>query len=1104
MTLSPSPGAPSLPPGAPTFVPDAQQQRAIDHPLAPLRIVAGAGSGKTEVMAQRVVSLVQRGAVGDHEVLGLTFSNKAAANLRDRIVRRLGPGNRVQVATYHGFGAQIIREHTIALGLPSEPRLLDRARSFQLLLDEFHRVDLPNRKLGRPQQLVEETLTLSSSLADHLVTVEALRADCLAMAGNRSLTPWVRRVARSRADLCILLDAYAAAKRRLGVLDFGDQIALAVEAVRSDPSIADALRHRYRAVLLDEFQDTNVAQRELLKIVWVDGFPDGAAPLTAVGDDLQSIYGFRGAHVDNLIHFDRHVPGTTTVGLETNYRSTDRIVALANHIQANIAVALPKTLRPHVAHGAVAAVPIESFVAADDRAEAQAIASRIAKVGAPWSEIAILCRKRRLIGPIAEALDDAGIPVEIIGLGGLLLRPEIVDTVAWLRLLALPEGSPEANVALLRIAQGPSYRIGLRDLATLARADRAARVERASSGSSAASESPADTIPSDDSSERVVPPADPGLDLRRALDGRDVPGLSAQAWNRLAGFRSSLSSLRRVMDRRTMVDTIEAVIVEAGLWGVVDAVGHENLLRFLHLAHSFEPLDGPRTVESFLGYLGLVELSEDDPAESTAIANDAVQLMTIHQAKGLEFDTVFVPGLAGSGSSRIFPDRRATGNGATVAAALPHWLRLDNDGFTAPPNSRAEEARLKAHVDQQQTYEELRLLYVAVTRARRRLIVSAAHWYSGPQKPQGISEFYTLLLSRPDLVTEAERAPAATENPEMQAKRRRQQAALDARLAPSIPTTPPSARSKARRTPETPALFDLRVSVEQRSEPAPLALATTSVVTFAQCPRRYEWSFVKRLPRRPNPAAAFGTAIHRWIETKASGQLILGLDDDERPEQVAQVDQESEFGSDIGSDIGSNRGSDIGDAAIDRSPAEANALGFVALEATRWDRCQTAFLSSPYAAVMPQRVEAPFTLLVTGHSGRTDVVRGRIDAVYERDSVIEVVDFKTGRFPHDGDASASVQLDIYALVAVRQWGVIPERLRTSFVYLAPNGSADLVVVSTDWSAEAVERAGDQLADRLSRISAGQFSPHGGPWCSGCDFASFCSGAHGTSASRHHG
>ncbi len=1087
--------------GSPTFIPDAQQQRAIDHPLAPLRIVAGAGSGKTEVMAQRVVSLVQRGAVREHEVLGLTFSNKAAANLRDRIVRRLGPGNRVQVSTYHGFGAQIIREHTIALGLPSEPRLLDRARSFQLLLDEFHRIDLPNRKLGRPQQLVEETLTLSSSLADHLVTVEALRADCLAMADDRSLTPWVRRVARSRGDLCILLDAYATAKRRLGVLDFGDQIALAVEAVRSDPSIADALRNRYRAVLLDEFQDTNVAQRELLKMVWVDGFPDGAAPLTAVGDDLQSIYGFRGAHVDNLIHFDRHVPGTITVGLETNYRSTDRIVALANRVQAAIAVALPKMLRPHIAREL--ALPIESFVAADDRAEAQAIAARVAAVGAPWSEIAILCRKRRLIGPIAEALDDAGIPVEIVGLGGLLVRPEIVDTVAWLRLLALPEGAAEANVALLRLAGGPTYRIGLRDLAALARADRAGRAARPSteqppdgvmsdeamsdrtlsdesSEGAMSDEAMSDRTLSDESSEPVAVPADPGLDLRRVLDGRDIPGLSAAAWNRLADLRAALAALRHVLERRSMVDTIEAVIASAGLWSVVDAVGHENLLRFLHLAQSFEPLDGPRTVESFLDYLGLVEMSEDDPAEATAIANDAVQLMTIHQAKGLEFDTVFVPGLAGSGSSRIFPDRRATGNGATVAAALPHWLRLDNDGFTAPPNSRAEEARMKAHVDQQQTYEELRLLYVAVTRARRRLVVSAAHWYSGPQKPQGVSEFYTLLLDPPGLVVETDRAPAATENPEMQAKLRRQQAALDARRAPAIETTPEPALRRARRTPDTPALFDLRASAELPSEPAPLALAATAVVTYAQCPRRYEWSFVKRLPRRPNPAAAFGTAIHRWIETKASGQFVLGLDD----ASVPGVDQECDLGL------------DLEEADIDRSPGETDATAFTGLDqATRWDRCQAAFLSSPYAGLMPQRVEAPFTLVVPGDAGRADVVRGRIDAVYDRDSVIEIVDFKTGRFPHDGDASASVQLDIYAIVAVRQWGVTPERLRTSFVYLAPNGSADVVVVSTDWSAEAVERATGQLADRLARIRAGQFSPHGGPWCGGCDFAAFCSGAH---------
>ncbi len=1072
--------------GRAPFAPDAQQRRAIDHPLTPLRIVAGAGSGKTEVMAQRVVSLVERGLVADHNVLGLTFSNKAASNLRDRIVRRLGPGNRVHVATYHGFGAQIIREHAIALGLPTEPRLLDRARSFQLLLEEFHTVDLPHRKLGRPTQIVEETLTLASSLADHLVTVDALRADCLSVAANRLITPWVKRVARSRADLCIMLDAYAAAKRRLGVLDFGDQIALAVLAVRRDPSIARLLRERYRAVLLDEFQDTNVAQRELIKTIWVDGYANGQAPITAVGDDLQSIYGFRGAHVDNLIHFDRHVPGTTTADLETNYRSNAPIVALANHVHANISVALPKTLRSHTGADTAASPKVESFVASDDRAEAQAIALRIARVGAPWSEIAVLCRKRRLIGPIAEALDDAGIPVEIIGLGGLLVRPEVVDTIAWLQLLACPEGAAEANIAFLRLAQGPSLRLGLRDLAALTRADRAARAIRMATPAPPVVEAEADDLADDESGEQVAPILDPGLDLRRVLDGRDVPGLSAEAWSRLAEFRSTVSELRVVLERRSLINTVEAVIASAGLWSVVDPVGHENLLRFVHLVHCFEPLSGPLTVTAFLEYLALVALSEDDPAEATSTANDAVQLMTIHQSKGLEFDTVFVPGLAGSGSSRIFPDRRATSNGATVAAALPHWLRLDNDGFVAAPTSRDDEARLKAHVDAQQTFEELRLLYVALTRARRSLTVSAAQWYSGPQKPQGVSEFYDLLTARADLVTETERAAAATENPELETKKRRQKAARSSRPAATQPEV--SGRGRGRTSPRGPALFELRTSVPSAQPASTLALATTAVVTYAQCPQRFEWSFVRRLPRRSSPAAEFGTAVHQWIEGWSSGPLSPGLDD------IADLDPH-----DVGHDataLGALRPSErLASRGADRSRADAEpGAGSTAGPATRWERSERAFLDSPYANLVPQRVEAPFTLVVPRTTGLVDVVRGRIDAVYERDDMLEIVDFKTGRFPHEDDRSANVQLDVYALVAAEQWGVSPDRLRTSFVYLGPGESDDAVIVSTVWDVAALARARHELAERLSLIAAGQFSPHGGPWCRGCDFASFCPGA----------
>ena len=1064
------------------LIPDAQQQAAIDHPLAPLRIVAGAGSGKTEVMAQRVVALVERYGVSDHHMLGLTFSNKAAANLRDRIVRRLGPANRVHVATYHGFGAQLVAENAVALGLPTHPRLLDRARAYQLLLDEFHRVDLPSRKLGRPENIIDEALTLASSCADHLISVEMIREDCEAILSDRRSSWALQRTARSRRDLCVLLEAYAAAKRRLGYIDYGDQIALAVKVLRDSPDVVVDLRQRYRAVLLDEFQDTNVAQRELLKMVWVDPSAPGRSPITVVGDDLQAIYGFRGAHVHNLTRFDDYVSGTTSIELETNYRSGDSVVQLANHVQSSLPFALPKTLRAHTDNPRA---EVTSFVAADDRDEAVKIAAQISSVGRPWSAIAVLCRKRRLIAPIAEALHEAGIPIEIVGIGGLLSRPEIVDVVAWLQVLGLPEvgsidrhhrlAGIDPNVAVLRLLQGRSFRLGLRDLAALSRADRMRR--RAA---------PVDASV-DSSEERIAPPVDPGLDLRRVVLYGELPEVSVEAWQRLITFREIVGRLAAILARRSFVDVVESVIGEAELWTVVDERGHENLLRFLHIVQTFAPLDGPITIAAFLEYLELVMLSEDEPAEATSIATEAVQIMTIHQAKGLEFTTVFVPGLAGAGSSRIFPDYRSTANGVTVGAALPHWLRMDNDGFAEAPRSRADEDRLKDHVTRDQEYEERRLLYVALTRARERLVVSAAHWYSGPQKPQGPSEFYALLAERSDVIRETGRAVAALENPQLAARRRQHDASQVPAVARPQSRAPESGETspvfngsrRARRVRDEPSLslFDLRaIPVSPAPSPLAAAVAATALVTYAQCPQRFAWSYVTPLPRRSSAAARLGTAVHRWIEERASGRLVLGIDGPTEQTDVAFDDVPDPRNW----SVEEHRGDEDSDARPDASEPLVD----------RMQRCRAAFLDSPFASLTPVRVEAPFALVVADLT----VIRGRIDAAYERDGRYEIVDFKTGRRPAPNDASFDVQLGLYALVAVELWGVAPDRLRTSYCYLAPDDSSGTVVVSTEWTSALIDDFRQRSHELLRSIEAGRFSPHGGKWCRGCDFASFCNGA----------
>jgi DNA helicase-2/ATP-dependent DNA helicase PcrA len=415
--------------------------------------------------------------------------------------------------------------------------------------------------------------------------------------------------------------------------------------------------------------------------------------------------------------------------------------------------------------------------------------------------------------------------------------------------------------------------------------------------------------------------------------------------------------------------------------------------------------------------------------------------MTVHQAKGLEFDTVFVPGLAGKGSSRIFPDVRAGENALSNSAALPWWLREEDDGI--PSWRTATASAIDEVIRRRRLDEEWRLLYVACTRAKRRLVCSAAHWYPGPAEPQGPSQFYEFLVAQPDLVTERFRHPAAAVDPDVAAKERQRDAArrYAARVAPPADVAPAQLRLDGLET-------DAPAAAPAPARLAPSTLSVTGLVTYARCPKQFYWTVVRPLPRRSSAAARLGTEIHRWIEQRAGGQLALI-----EPRHPAEDE-----------------------LVPDRLPTEAGP-GLVR-------GLQASFLASPWATLLPVRVEAPFVLAVAGH-----LVRGRVDAVYERDGRTELVDFKTGQPASEGDLGAGTQLDLYGLAAVDAWGADPARLRTTYCYLRADGPPQLL--ETDWSAQTLDAVRERLATALDLLAAGSFAPTAGPWCRHCDFLSFC-------------
>ncbi len=983
------------------FSPTPEQAGAIAAPLEPLLLVAGAGTGKTTVMAKRIFELVRGGRARADQVLALTFTNKAALNLKEKVRAELGPDAEVTVATYHSFGASLVGDHALELGLDPGAQLLDRGQAWQLLYRVFDEFRFQRRSALMPGIVLADALNLASRAADYLVPIDVLAADCERLI-HAAPTKGMAETAKARLDLCQVVAAYHRRKQERNMLDYGDQVALAVRLLEERPEVAEEERERHPVVLLDEYQDTNFAQRRLLQLL----FPRGSA-VTAVGDDMQSIYAFRGAHLFNILHFEEHFAADPAARreLQTTFRFGAPLTEVANRIQAQVTDALQKELRPRPG---AEATTVECFLAADDAEEAGAIADDIVArhqsgAGGPWADHAVLCRKRRLIRPIVEALEARGVPVEEVGGSGLLERPEVVDLVAWIEALA----DPSATVALLRILQGPRYNIGLRDIAALARHGR----------------SLAAAVAGDDTD------SDAGND--------NVRGLSPAARDRIADFRRERDEFARVAARAPLLDLAETIVLQTGLWHAAGNVGRENLLRFLDLADRFTPVESDPGLTAFIEYLQLLVESEEDVAEAHEPAADAVRVMTVHQAKGLEFPVVYVPGLAGSGSSRIFPDERSHENALSNTSALPWWLRADDEGIPDPFLANAKD--IGDAIRRRRRDEEWRLLYVACTRAQRHLVCSAAHWYAGPAAPQGPSEFYDFIasLAAEGLVTERFRHEAATEDPDTAAKERRRAAAAG-RYAAAVATDPAQLR-----------LDDMAAAPAATAPPrsVPTRLSVTSLVSYARCPKQFYWTVVRPLPRRSSAAARLGTAVHRWIEQRSDRQLSL---------------------------IEPDAGEGGADEDPDTLPADEGVAA--ALKAS--------FLASPWAGLEPEKVEAPFVLAAGRH-----LVRGRIDAVYRRDGRLELVDFKTGRPAPMGDRPATLQLNLYGLAAVDTWGVDPDELRTTYCYLRTEGPPALL--SADWEASSVESVRADLVETLDRLAAHQFDPTPGRWCRGCDFLPAC-------------
>lgn len=753
-----------------------EQTACIIAPPAPQVIVAGAGSGKTTVMAARVVWLVGTGQVAPEQVLGLTFTNKAAGELAERVRKALiaagvtdpdvidpdNPPGEPTISTYHAFAGRLLTEHGLRIGLEPSTRLLADATRYQLAAKVLREAPGPYPALTRSfPTLVSDLLALDGELSEHLVrpgTLEAYDTELLrdlaaAKLSNADLRK-IPEAAEARRSLLGLTERYRTAKRSRDLLDFGDQIALSAELALTRPEVGRILREEFRVVLLDEYQDTSVAQRLLLSALFGSGTDLGAAghAVTAVGDPCQAIYGWRGASVANLDDFPEHFPhadGTpaTRYSLSENRRSGGRLLQLANGLAEPLRAMHEgvEALRP--APGAERDGVVRCALLSTHTEEIDWLADSLAhlvRTGTPPGEIAVLCRTAGDFPEIQAALVARDIPVEVVGLAGLLHLPEVADLVAVCEVLQ----DPGANASLVRLLTGPRWRIGPRDLALLGRRARLL-VHRAGHG---------DDADADQRLAEAVEGTDPAevISLADALDTFLVAGdaaddglpFSAEARVRFARLARELRDLRRSL-ADPLMDVLHRILATTGLEVELSASPQalaarrrETLANFLDTAARFASLDGEASLLAFLGFLRTAAQYEKGLDNALPGGENTVKVLTAHKSKGLEWDVVAVPGLV----TGQFPSGQSRDAWTAQAKVLPHALR--GDAATLPALDSFDAKGIKAFKEEMKEHqhtEELRLGYVTFTRPRS-LLLGSGHWWGPSQKrTRGPSAFLEAL-----------------------------------------------------------------------------------------------------------------------------------------------------------------------------------------------------------------------------------------------------------------------------------------------------------------------------------------------------------------------
>ena len=774
-----------------------EQKRAVTHGDGPLLVVAGAGTGKTQVITRRIAWLIATRRAKPSEILALTFTDQAADEMQTRVDQLVPYGyTDTAISTFHAFGDRLIREFALELGLPTDLRVLSRPetvvflreRVFELGLDEY-------RPLGDPTKFLDALATLFSRAKDEDVSPDAFLAHAQRLgetadaaleaaeadpSADRETALAMAEEARRRLELARSYGTYQALLGGHGAVDFGDQVSLALRLLRESPAAREIVQRRFKYVLVDEFQDTNRAQAELVALVAA-----AHRNVTVVGDDDQSIYKFRGAAISNILEFRERYRAAKTVVLRRNYRSRapilDASYRLVRHndpdrleVRAGIVKRLVATRK-----GKAAPVHHEAFATGTEEADwiAKDIALRIAGGAAP-RDMAVLVRANATADAVLRSLNLEGIPWRFSGTSGLYARPEVKLLLSFLRVVA----DPGSSVDVYGLAASELYGLGGEDLASIVQMARRRN--------------------------RTV------LEVLEEL-GRQ-PGilrLSPQTRAAAAKLVADLTRFVELAHQRPAGEVAYAFMRETGWLKRLAEAGSvsaeealSNLARFFDIIRAQSALLPDDRAIFLAPHLATLISAGDDPATADIDPDaDAVAVMTVHKAKGLEFPVVYLPGLV-------------TGRFPATARREPLSLPVELVDETLPEGDY-------------QLQEERRLFYVGMTRARDELVLSHAADYGGA-RARRVSPFVLEALDLP-VAAGAAGTGAKAQRP------------LD-RLA------------SLERTEAAPAAIP-------RREDEPLTLSFYAVDDYLTCPLKYKFAHLLRVPLAPHHSMIYGSALHAAV-----------------------------------------------------------------------------------------------------------------------------------------------------------------------------------------------------------------------------------------------